>query len=44
MVLVMLVFNVIYPGEIGDLLRERKKGGDGMELLDEQSYETGHCP
>lgn len=44
MVLVMLVFNVIYPGEIGDLLRERKKGGDGMELLDEQSYETGHYP
>jgi SNF family Na+-dependent transporter len=44
MVIVMLVFNVIYPGEIGDLLRERKKADDGMELLDEQRYETGYYP
>ncbi|KAJ6111747.1 hypothetical protein N7523_007808 [Penicillium sp. IBT 18751x] len=44
MVIVMLVFNLIYPGEIGDLLRERKKGGDGIELLEEQRYESGNYP
>lgn len=44
MVVVMLVFNVIYPGEVGDLLRERKKADDGIELLDEQRFGTGNYP
>lgn len=35
MIIVMFVFNVVYPGEIGKLLQDRKKGDDRMELLDE---------
>lgn len=35
MIIAMFVFNVVYPGEIGKLLQDRKKGDDGMELLDE---------